>query len=205
MTLQNQHSISSTNYKLIINSHGAELAGLYWKDLDHNWIWSGDSWKRHAPILFPIVGRLKNDRYTVNGSSYELSQHGFARDMEFSVTEASANAITFKLTSSTKTFEKYPFHFDLFVRYEVSNDDMAVTFKVHSKEEIYFSIGWHPAFVFPDQKSLMEDLRVAWEKPQTSYHLLSKEGLIAPEALMMPSPLNIEPSTFQKDALIFKE
>lgn len=203
--MASQYSIASTNYKLLINSQGAELAGLYWKDLDHNWIWSGESWKRHAPLLFPIVGRLKNDRYTINQKPYELTQHGFARDMEFSVVDSSASEITLKLSSSEKTREKYPYDFNLFVHYEVSNENIKVTFKVHSAQEIYFSLGWHPAFSFPNHQDLMGDLKAIWEKKSTSYHLLNKDGLITPTEIAQSSPLPIEHTTFQKDALVFTQ
>jgi len=200
-----QHSISSKNYKLILSSLGAELVGLYWKGQDHNWIWNGESWKRHAPVLFPIVGRLGNDRYTVDGKAYELSQHGFARDTEFSVIESDSKSLTFKMSSSEQTLVKYPYQFEFFVRYEVSDEEMLVSFRVQSVEKIFFSCGWHPAFSFPNQEALLGDMQVEVQASKISYHLLSAEGLIKPLPIEKVTPLVIQDSTFQKDALIFKD
>lgn len=199
-----QHSISSKNYKLILSSLGAELVGLYRKGQDHNWIWSGESWKRHAPILFPIVGRLKGDRYTLDGEIYELGQHGFARDTLFSVIESDSKSITFKMSSSEQTLAKYPYSFEFFVRYEVSDDDVAVTFRVRSEQEIFFSCGWHPGFSFPNHKSLLGDMQVTSEASDFSHQLLNGEGLIQPQLTAESASLVIQDSTFQQDALIFK-
>ena len=177
--------------------------GLYWKGQDHNWIWSGESWKRHAPVLFPIVGRLKGDCYALDGKTYELSQHGFARDAEFAIIESDAGSITFKMSSSDQTSAKYPYQFEFFVCYEVSDDDVAVTFRIRSKQEIFFSCGWHPGFSFPNQKSLLGDMQVTSEALDFSYQLLNAEGLIKPQLTVEKAPLVIQDSTFKKDALIF--
>lgn len=203
MPSHSQHTISSSRYKITINSLGAELSGLYWKSSRHNWIWNGESWKRHAPVLFPIVGRLKGDSYTVDGKTYELSQHGFARDTEFSVVESDSRSITFKMTSSEQTLAKYPYQFEFFVRYEVSDDDVAVSFRVRSEREIFFSCGWHPAFSFPNQESLLGNMQVTGASSDFSYQLLNAEGLIEPLITDETAPLVVQGSTFQKDALIF--
>lgn len=198
------HNISSKNYRLTLNSQGAELVNFQWKNDAHNWIWSGESWKRHAPVLFPIVGRLKKDRYSLNGKTYEMGQHGFARDEDFEVVEATGQSIVFKLRASEKSLKNYPYPFELTIRYEAFEDYVAVSFQVQSSEEIYFSMGWHPAFSFPEQKSLLGDLTVAGAFVKNSYSLLNNEGLIEAKAHPLSSPLIIEKDTFQKDALVFK-
>ena len=93
-----------------ISEHGAELTSLYNKKNGIEYIWQGDPafWGRHSPVLFPIVGRLKNDTYEFENKTYQLSQHGFARDLDFTVTKATDTTATFELLASDETKAKYP-------------------------------------------------------------------------------------------------
>jgi galactose mutarotase-like enzyme len=102
--------------KATFKALGAELCSLISKKNNREYIWQGEKevWGRHAPVLFPIVGRLKNDTFQFENIEYKLSQHGFARDMEFSCINAITSELVFLLTENEETLKKYPFSFKLF-------------------------------------------------------------------------------------------
>ncbi|TMS99308.1 aldose 1-epimerase family protein [Apilactobacillus kunkeei] len=145
-------TISNEYLKVKINTHGAEINSV--KSTDGiEYIWSGDKryWSRHAPILFPIVGRLKDNQYTYDGKTYEMGQHGFARDMEFDVLDQGSNWIDLQLVSNEETKKLYPFSFKLVIHYELDNYKLSTNINVFNNDtrEMYFSIGTHPAFNVP--------------------------------------------------------
>lgn len=155
-----------------ISSSGAELVSV--KDNGGNeYIWTAeDVWKRHAPLLFPFVCNTASKKYTVDGREYALSNHGFARDSEFTVTDKGEDFVTMTLSSSDKTKEKYPFDFLLTVTYRVSGKCLSQEMKVKNtgSGEMYFFIGGHPGFLCPftaDRDSTFEDYDVVYEKPET--------------------------------------
>lgn len=155
-----------------ISSSGAELVSV--KDNGGNeYIWTAqDVWKRHAPLLFPFVCNTASKKYTVDGREYALSNHGFARDSEFTVTDKGEDFVTMTLSSSDKTKEKYPFDFLLTVTYRVSGNRLSQEMKVKNtgSGEMYFFIGGHPGFLCPftaDRDSTFEDYDVVYEKPET--------------------------------------
>ncbi len=147
-------SITIENEFLQASFHtvGAELYSLKHKKASVEYIWQGNPefWGRHAPVLFPFVGRLKHDTYRYQGQTYPMSQHGFARDHEFTVTAHGASHATFSLTSSPETKAVYPFDFELLISYQLEEQTLTVTYEVRNLgEELYFSIGGHPAFNVP--------------------------------------------------------
>lgn len=155
-----------------ISSSGAELVSV--KDsVGNEYIWTAeDVWKRHAPLLFPFVCNTASKKYTVDGREYALSNHGFARDSEFTVTDKGEDFVTMTLSSSDKTREKYPFDFLLTVTYRVSGKCLSQEMKVKNtgSGEMYFFIGGHPGFLCPftsDRDSTFEDYDVVYEKPET--------------------------------------
>ncbi|KZU82064.1 LacX protein plasmid [Lactiplantibacillus plantarum] len=94
---------------VLINEAGAELSSVKSSDgIEYMWQADKTFWGRHAPVLFPIVGRLKDDQYTVAGQAYHMGQHGFARDNDFTVVNQTATQATFELTDSRATREMYP-------------------------------------------------------------------------------------------------
>ena len=134
-----------------ICSKGAELISL--KKGGREYLWSADPayWGRHAPILFPIVGSLKGKQYRYEGKTYEMSQHGFARDMEFETVSQSDTKLVMALTETEETMRNYPFRFLLELSYELKGDKVVVGWRVKNTDEktLYFSIGAHPAFNCP--------------------------------------------------------
>ncbi|MEG2938225.1 MAG: aldose 1-epimerase family protein, partial [Vagococcus sp.] len=97
--------------QVTINHHGAELSSFLLKEDNLEYIWQGDPkyWGRHAPVLFPFVGKLRDNQYSYNGKTYEMGQHGFARDMVFELISKEDNQATFSLKSNEETLKKYPF------------------------------------------------------------------------------------------------
>src|SRR5688572_2922145 len=138
--------------KIEIHSKGAELSSIFNKKKGLEYLWSGDPsvWGKKSPVLFPIVGTLKNDTYYFENKPYQLTRHGFARDMDFTVTDQTASSITFSLGRSDETFTKYPFQFRFDIIYSVRANQILVTYRVVNKGEMnqkmYFSVGAHPAF-----------------------------------------------------------
>ncbi|TGY91942.1 aldose 1-epimerase family protein [Petralouisia muris] len=144
------------NEKLTVqfSNLGAEMVSLKNNKTGQEYLWQGDSryWGRRSPVLFPVVGRLINDRYVYDNKEYPMSQHGFARDMEFACISESREEITFGLDATPVTKENYPFDFRLEIGYRLKEDTVTVTWKVINLErerEMYFSIGGHPGFLCP--------------------------------------------------------
>lgn len=153
-------SIVIENQQIIARfaTKGAELISLESKETGIEYIWQADPayWNRHAPVLYPFVGRSKDDQYTYKGVTYPMGQHGFARDKEFSIKEQKADEITFMLQSDEETRKVYPFDFELLIEYRLGGDGIIVEYFVTNtgNEEMYFSIGGHPAFNVPLEKGL---------------------------------------------------
>lgn len=199
------------NKKLIIETtnKGAELINIYSKTENKGLLWSGDSkfWGRHSPILFPIVGRLKDNETIIDSKLYNMNQHGFARDMEFNLIDKSINSITYILKSNSKTKSFYPYDFELTVKYTLIDTTINIDWKVFNKsnKDMYFSIGAHPAFNIPfyDNESINDYfLKFECSKDINNYTLegpfISKKSEVKSIDI-----LNLTPELFKNDALIY--
>lgn len=138
---------------ILVNSRGAELQSLKRLDTEEEYLWKADPafWGRTSPVLFPFVGVTNGKEYRTKGKTYTMTQHGFARDMEFELYMQEENEIWFVLNSNEETYEKYPYEFALKLGYRLLADGVEVCWKVENpgKEELPFSIGGHPAFNCP--------------------------------------------------------
>lgn len=146
------YTISSDKLKAKISDDGAELCSL----TDYNgteYIWQADPaiWKRHAPILFPFICNTASKKYTVNGSEYALSNHGFARDSIFSCISEKEDTVLLSLRSSDETLKIYPYKFELVLKYSLSGSTLTTTVKVRNSDDkdMFFFVGGHPAFNCP--------------------------------------------------------
>ena len=140
--------------RVSVEDHGAQLCSLYNKETCTDLLWEGDPafWKYHAPILFPLVGMVNNGTYRYMNKSYHVRQHGFAREMAFTCTEQTPVQVTHRLMQNEETEQLYPFDFTLEVTHTLSGRDLYVDWKVSNpsaSEDLYFSIGAHPAFRVP--------------------------------------------------------
>ncbi len=135
------------------DSLGAELKSVKRKSDGREFLWQADPkyWGRTSPVLFPFVGACRDGQYRYEGKTYPMGQHGFARDMEFTLERQSPDEIWFVLESNEETYGKYPFRFRLHIGYLLAADEVQVCWKVENTDEktICFSIGAHPAFLCP--------------------------------------------------------
>ena len=135
-----------------VSEHGAELQSI--RKGTTEYLWQGDPayWGRRSPVLFPIVGSVWEKRYKVGEKVYEMGQHGFARDMDFVMVEGNDTEVRYRLESSAETLAKYPYPFVLEIAYKLQGSRLDVIWEVTNPtdNEMYFQIGAHPAFIYPD-------------------------------------------------------
>jgi len=142
-----------------VSSHGAELQSIMKGGTEY--LWQGDPafWGRRSPVLFPIVGSVWNGIYKVDGQEYRLGQHGFARDMDFSLVESSQTDVRYRLEHTDETLQKYPYPFVLEIAYRLHGNKIDVIWEVSGPEDsdLCFQIGAHPAFFYPDYAPQSEE------------------------------------------------
>ena len=221
-----QHQLSSGTLKISIGSLGAEITSIVGAE-GLEYIWQADKavWPRHAPVLFPIVGRLKDNTYTFNDTGYSLSQHGFARDLEFELVEKSETHCRFELKATAATRQAFPFDFIFRIGYRLEGAVLNCSYEVINPATIhpgaplgsaqgpvkgsalYFSVGAHPGFNCPLLSGeSFEDYYLEFDKPHLYYTLLDN-GLRtdAKEALALNgNRLYLSASLFDRDALVFE-
>ena len=194
-----------------INSKGAELCSVrHSNGIEYMWQ-AGAAWPKHSPVLFPIVGTLVNNSYLYNGNNYALPRHGFARDMDFVPTVLSDTAVKFTLRSNAQTWQVYPFFFRLHLYYELNDDTLSCSYEVENKgdNELYFSIGGHPAFAVPlkaGEQYTDYQLRFSNTEPLQRWKL--DNGLLRndtePVAGQAGNTLPLQHSLFYEDAIVLK-
>ena len=200
--------------KVTINEAGAELANILSKENGNQYLWNADEtfWKRTAPVLFPIVGSLKDSKFTVDGRDYPMSQHGFARDMDFKMAkQADGSKILFRLDYTADTLKRYPYKFALEIEYVLKGRKVTTTWRVINLDdkEMHFQIGGHPAFMCPIDKKDKQNqyfLNFNTDKNMT-YSLLNENGLVESEGNVLTNDgglVPIDEHMFDKDALIFE-
>ncbi|HQE33470.1 MAG TPA: aldose 1-epimerase family protein [Flavobacterium alvei] len=200
-------TISNANLTVQIKHMGAELFSLK-NNQNTEYIWEGNPafWGKHSPILFPIVGTLKNNTYNYNQKQFQLSRHGFAREMEFELVEKSEESATFSLISTLETKKVYPFDFELQICYSLDENKLNIDYKVINKSEttLPFAIGAHPAFALPGN---FEEYSLEFQQAETLKYYLLAEGLISNnsnEIQLDNKKLGLNYQWFEKDALVFK-
>ena len=200
--------LSKSGFTATINPKGAELVSLK-NDVGNEYIWEGDAtfWGKHSPVLFPIVGILKNNTFYHDDSDYHLSRHGFARDMPFEITNRSDHEVTFSLVSNADTHLVYPFDFELQIIYTLSENGLTIGYRVFNRNQVEmpFSIGAHPAFAL---RGNFKDYALWFEKDETlNYHLLERD-LISNQTkklILNQGKLPLDYEWFANDALVFKQ
>ena len=207
-----EYQLSNSFLKVTINSFGAEVQSVKDAVTGTEYIWSADPavWKRHAPVLFPIVGRLKDDQYSYNGQTYHMGQHGFARDSEFSVEEQTEHKITFLLKSNATTKEMYPFDFEFRVIYELLNNMLQVGYQVNNKTdgEMIFGVGGHPGFNLPLGEGMKKENYYFSFEPSKSRINIPLVGAYIDKDNRTLGPtdtlIEVSDNLFKDDALIFE-
>ena len=208
-------TIKNERLSVTIAAHGAELSSIYDKANDRELVWQADPafWNRHAPVLFPNVGKYYGGHFTYNGTDYPMGQHGFARDTEFEQAASGENFVTYRLCADEESKKVYPFDFVLEITHRLNGNRLTVEWNVKNTDnkEMYFTIGGHPAFnvnVLPDTD--FEDYSLVFKggTEKLSYVLLDAESGTAIgdkvyELELTDSKYALKKDMFDKDALVF--
>lgn len=206
-----EYTLQSNNLTLAIQSKGAEISSILFNHLEYIWQAKENIWPRHAPVLFPIVGKLKNNSFQYNSHVYSLTQHGFARDNEFEMISRSENAITFELRNNGVTEKVYPFEFNFQIKYAIEKDTVICEYTIRnpsSSDDLFFSVGAHPGFRIPlldTEKFTDYTLNFHNSKPFFATELA--DGLLTnskKELSLIDGDLTITDDLFDKDALVFE-
>lgn len=178
------YSLENEALRITVSEHGAELRSLTEKADGTEYLWNGDPswWKYSSPVLFPIVGKLVDNKYRINSTEYKLPAHGFARTSEFRMTEQSAQSITFVLNWSEKSMQSYPYKFQLEISYTLRGCAVCVGWTVKNLDTrtMPFSIGAHPALRCPvNIGERLEDCYLEFSAPE-----MAEKIAITPECLL---------------------
>jgi galactose mutarotase-like enzyme len=205
-------TIANDRFRAKLSSLGAELQSLVELKTGTEYMWQADPtwWKGTAPVLFPIVGGLKGNKYRFEGKEYELNPHGFAKFSEFSLAASTGRSADFELVSGPETRVKYPFEFKLRVSFAIEQDGVSVRYTVtnEGKAPMYFSIGSHPAFNVPFAGGELEDYHFEFEKDETVKRYFYTDGVVelgrTAEALEASRRVKLDKTVFDEGCLIFK-
>jgi galactose mutarotase-like enzyme len=206
-TLKNQ------NLTIEVNPKGAELTSLCNNKNQTEYLWNANPtfWGKSSPVLFPIVGSLRENKYRFEGQEYTLPRHGFARDREFMVEKSEENNLTFLLTHDENTLKVYPFKFEFRLIYSLENNTLKVTYSVKNigETQMYFSMGGHPAFAVPLSENIeYNDYYLEFNKTETFKRWgLTSDGLIKTQPfdfLTDTNKLALTKELFYDDAIVFK-
>ncbi|WP_429970889.1 aldose 1-epimerase family protein [Fructilactobacillus sp. Tb1] len=204
-------TLKNSKLTVKINEIGAELISVQ-NPQGIEYIWGADPehWKRHAPILFPMVGRLKNDEYSYDGSAYTMYQHGFARDSKFEIVTSSDEQVIFLLKSDVETMKAYPFKFEFYVSYTLAENMVKVSMLVKNRDHhsMYFSVGAHPGFKVPLESNETYDDYEVIVTPEKEYPMIALDGnglttTNKSNFNIHGNPIPINHELFKDDARIF--
>ncbi|HWJ75675.1 MAG TPA: aldose 1-epimerase family protein [Kaistia sp.] len=205
--------LSNGAISVVIARKGAELQSLA-DAQGREWLWQADPtfWGRHAPILFPIVGRAANDQVRIDGSNFPIGQHGFARDCEFEVLSSGPERAGLRLIADVETRRHYPFDFELDIRFELAGTTLyqTVTIRNQGATPMPASVGFHPGFQWPlpGASAPQTGHVVIFEREECADIRRLKTGGV--DAAGYPTPvegkvLPLDPSLFLEDAVIFDD
>jgi len=195
-----------------IRDHGAELHSIYHKKTKLEYLWqAGPEWPKQAPVLFPVVGQLKDNTYSWQDKKYKLERHGFARNKIFKCTEEERDSIRFILTEDSETLQHFPFPFQLSIQYRISSAELTVSYEVTNtgKTTMPFSIGAHPAFKVPlHENEKYDDYVLLFEKKEILERHLLQNGLLNGRKKLQlnnEDQISLSHALFIEDALVFKK
>ncbi len=203
-------TLSNNILSIKINEKGAELSSIQCNGIEYLWQADAAFWAKHSPVLFPIVGELKDGVYIFDNKEYALSRHGFARDKIFEALQSDNEAAIFILRSDEDTLKVYPFKFIFKVIYKLDVARLSCTYSVENvdNKNMYFSVGGHPAFNVPLNKQLpYTDYYLYFNNDTTLNRYVLQNGLTGNDTeliLLTNNELLLQPSLFYKDAIVLK-
>lgn len=208
------YSIQNDHLKIEVRETGAELSRIQSAVTGTDFLWNADPavWASHAPVLFPVIGAIKNGFVKYNGGEYAVPRHGIVRNnADVKLTDKTDDSLTFTLKYSEETLAIYPFEFEFQITYRLEGKRIAVDHQVinHGDSEMLFSLGGHPAFKCPlHADEDYEDYYLEFEAVENdSTWLLEKNGLVSNmtrPVLEHTNVLHLNKHLFDNDALIFK-
>ena len=203
------HVLENDLLRVEVSDEGAELVRVYDKKREKEALWTADPkfWGRHAPVLFPFVGKVNGGFYTFEGQKYPMGQHGFVRDRVFTCTAESESFVTHRLEADEEGRKVYPFEFVLEITHKLEGNCVTVEWKVENPGEktMYFSIGGHPGFCVTKQEGsrLVFDGQESLERMAIDLEA-SAVDTDHPETIrLQDGTYTVDAHTFDKDALIF--
>ena len=204
-------TIQNEQLTVAVKALGAELCRVTSAD-GVEYLWSGDPavWSGQSPVLFPFIGRMVNGQYRLNGTTYAMAKHGFARTSEFNLIDNTENTLAFELTDSAETLACWPFRFSFTVRYTLAGNALTVRFDVDNRNDtdMLFSLGAHPAFACPLEAGIAyDDYVLEFETEETAgrWHLQDGQvGRCETNYLNRTQRIPLSKELFADDALIFK-
>lgn len=208
------YSLNTPTLSIEITKTGIELCSIKSKATGKEYMWQGnpDIWESHAPVLFPIIGALKNGETTYNGKAYRIPKHGLIRNSnKVKLTKKTENSLTFLLKWDEESLNLYPFKFEIEVTYKIIENTIEISHLItnHDDKTMLYSVGGHPAFNCPlFDGEAYEDYFLEFEREETdSTWLLNSNGLTTGETkpiLENSTVLSLHKNLFDDDALIFK-
>ena len=208
-----EYVIKNSQLKVSISTKGAQMKSIRDK-AGKEFLWQGskETWEESAPNLFPFVGRLTKETYTLHGKEHHMGIHGFAKLKEFTVLNQKEDCITFVLEDDKDTRKQYPFSFQFCVTYKLEENEIIITYKVYNKgnETMYFGLGGHPGFNVPlSEKLTFEDYMIEFENQVEPMQIGMSEDCFVTEdnrrfILTEGKYLHLKHNLFDRDAIILK-
>ena len=209
------YTLENNKLKIGVKKAGAELSQISSVKNTNEFMWDANPaiWANHAPNLFPIIGALKNDSYIFEDNTYQLVKHGFIRyNKDVVLHEQTDDSLTFKLGYNETTLKSYPFKFEFYITYKLTDNviELIHTVKNIDNKTMYFSLGGHPAFKCPVYNDAYDNYFLEFEHHETAekYLLHLESGLISSDTEPVFNNSNILRLThelFNDDALVFKD
>lgn len=205
-------TIANEHLKATFAAKGAEVQYITGIDSGTEFLWSGDPsyWGKFSPVLFPIIGTLKDNKYEFEDKTYHMSRHGFARDLEFAFEQIDEHEILFTLFHNEETLKIYPFEFKLGLRYRLSGASLSCTYEVANpgQKELLFSVGGHPAFAAPlNDEGIYTDYYLQFTDDHELSYCNIENNLISDKILPLKldeKKLFLKHDLFYNDALVLK-
>lgn len=209
-----KYTLENEYLKITADTAGAELTSICSVSTGTEYMWQADGkyWKRHAPVLFPLVGNARDKELMIGGKAYPMGQHGFARDMEFALSERTDSSLWFCLESNEETLAKYPYDFRLEIGYVLEGCSVQTIWKVTDtgSQDLHYQIGGHPAFNCPlSGEGAQSDYYFLFDSAApVRYRLLNSAGLLEEPVCQLDTEdgyYRIPADMFDKDALIIED
>ncbi len=202
-----QISLSNGIVSVLLSTKGAELKSV--KRGNKEYLWEGDPavWPGQAPLMFPICGGLKDDKFIYEGKEYILEKHGFARHYEFELVKKTDSTASFLLKNTEEMLEVYPFMFELYVSYALTQNRVEIRYDVKNTndKDMYFSIGGHEGYACHGG---IENYSIIFDKPETLNAKVLNGNLLEYKTVPIlenATELPLKKSYFAVDALVFTD